>query len=656
MIQSQPEDVGSMMAHDGRCAAVVAAADAAIIGADEHERVVVFNPAAERMLGRSAQDVLGTAVGGLFADDAWSRRRALLPGAAAPQERDELVYALRDGTRFPVELSLTFSSGAGLRYVLVLREVSDRLEEAAEDARLVRALDEERARLESVVEAAPIGIVVYDSSGAIMFNEHAQELLEVELRGGPAAYCHVIRGADGAPLALEQLPSQRALRGESVFGEELTLAPPSGQRRRILGSAVPVRGPGGGIIGAVSVFDDVSVLRRREDEQRFLARAGELLAGSSDYRRSLDQLVHFIVPHLADGCIALSLEENRLVPSAWTCTEAARARTLDELLRDPRAAMEQVGALTPRSDRPELRGPSALPSADGRERLFCERIGVREYLVVPLRARGHVVGAMTMFNAASGRRLGEPELALTAELARLAAQAIDGARLYEAEQRATHARDAMLGIVAHDLRNPLQSIKMLSSMLDRDTKDPAVAQRLQVIQRAAGRMNRLIQDLLDVAKLESGHFGLECTPVPAAELAAEAVEWAQPILDGRRLALAAESALPAVEVDRDRMLQVFSNLLGNAVKFTSRTGVIRIAARSAAGEVVFSVSDDGPGIPAEHLTHIFDRFYQGMASDRRGAGLGLAICRGIVAAHGGHIWAQSEPGAGTTVFFALPVR
>ena len=176
-----------------------------------------------------------------------------------------------------------------------------------------------------------------------------------------------------------------------------------------------------------------------------------------------------------------------------------------------------------------------------------------------------------------------------------------------------------------------------------------------MIQRAAGRMNRLIEDLLDVTGLESGQFGLERAPVPAAELTAEAAEMARPTLEGRRLELTAEASLPSVDVDWDCMLRVFSNLVGNAreVQPGDRNRRRFRAVGRRRGDL--HRERRRAWIPPEHLPRVFDRFYRGKATDRRGSGLGLAICRGIVAAHGGRIWIESEQGRGTSVRFALPV-
>jgi PAS domain S-box-containing protein len=227
-------------------------------------------------------------------------------------------------------------------------------------------------------------------------------------------------------------------------------------------------------------------------------------------------------------------------------------------------------------------------------------------------------------------------------------------------KRAVSTRDDVLSIVAHDLRNPLSTIIAQTSMLER--AEPEFERRDSkprlVIMRSAKRMNDLIQDLLDVAVVEAGELKLTRERLSAADLARDVVEAQKPLAASSGLELRLETLGGVHDVwgDRNRLLRVFDNLIGNALKFTKEGGhvMVRVAARDQ--EIVFSVADTGAGIPAESLAHVFDRFWQaaGRAS-RLGAGLGLPITRGIVEAHGGRIWAESTIGQGSTFFFTIPI-
>ena len=170
-------------------------------------------------------------------------------------------------------------------------------------------------------------------------------------------------------------------------------------------------------------------------------------------------------------------------------------------------------------------------------------------------------------------------------------------------------------------------------------------------------MNRLIQDLLDVAVLETGHLSIDRTPLAPGDVVGEAVEMQQALAAASSIDLRVEVAAdaPAVLADRDRLLQVFDNLIGNALKFTEPGGQVTVGAARGAGGGLFWVADNGRGMAREELRHAFDRFWQASArSGRLGAGLGLPITKGIVEAHGGRIWAESTPGEGSTFFFAIP--
>jgi signal transduction histidine kinase len=261
----------------------------------------------------------------------------------------------------------------------------------------------------------------------------------------------------------------------------------------------------------------------------------------------------------------------------------------------------------------------------------------------------------------SGRGYDADDLALAELLARRAALAVENARLFLHAQEATRARDEMLAVVAHDLRNPLSTITMGASLLLEGTAEhPERTEEhqhhLAIICRSAERMNRLIEDLLDVTRMESGGIRLEPRPEAVGPLLDEGLGMLEPIASAQGLRLEREigGELSPIRVDATRFLQVVSNLVGNAIKFTPRGGRIVIGARSRGREVHFSVSDTGPGIQPEQLPHIFGRFWQARAADRRGIGLGLSIAKGIVDAHGGQIWVESAPGEGSTFHFTVP--
>lgn len=228
-------------------------------------------------------------------------------------------------------------------------------------------------------------------------------------------------------------------------------------------------------------------------------------------------------------------------------------------------------------------------------------------------------------------------------------------------QRAVSARDEIAGVVAHDLRNPVSAVKMLSSALLgwAETRElPAEPrEQLTLIREAALQMDRLIQDLLDVTRLQAGRFVVDTIPVSADALIQGSLRTLRPLVQNAGLELRVElpASLPKVDADSERIGQLLSNLIGNAIKATP-TGNITVAASESKDEVRISVSDTGSGMSKEQLANLFDRSWQPASQIRtRGAGLGLPIARGIVEAHGGKLWVESELGRGSTFHFTLPV-
>jgi signal transduction histidine kinase len=226
----------------------------------------------------------------------------------------------------------------------------------------------------------------------------------------------------------------------------------------------------------------------------------------------------------------------------------------------------------------------------------------------------------------------------------------------DALQQAVNARDEVVAVVSHDLRNPLGTIAAAAGlMLELELPLDQRREHLQIIVRATERMNRLMRDLLDIARIESGGFSVDPEAVEPRQLVEEAIDLLLPLAHERGIELShrVEPDLPSVWADRDRVLQVLSNLVGNGLKFT-RQGGVRVEAARERDEIVFTVQDTGPGIPPEGLAHVFDRFWQQSRSDKQGSGLGLAIVHGIVSAHGGRIWVESRVGEGSTFRFTLP--
>ena len=235
---------------------------------------------------------------------------------------------------------------------------------------------------------------------------------------------------------------------------------------------------------------------------------------------------------------------------------------------------------------------------------------------------------------------------------------VDLRHQFHKERAARQARDHVLGVVSHDLRNPLSVILLGTDSLKDELGQRAILRSMEL---AGRRMRSLIEDLLILTQLEAGTYRLHKTEVGADELLREMLELCQPLAAAKPVSLEVPSPLAPYRLwcDRERLLQVFSNLVGNALKFTPAGGHVSLDVMARDAEAVFVVADDGPGIPGKALPHVFDRFWQAMRSPeerQQGAGLGLSIVKGIIEAHGGRVWVDSRLGEGSRFYFSVPRR
>jgi signal transduction histidine kinase len=298
-----------------------------------------------------------------------------------------------------------------------------------------------------------------------------------------------------------------------------------------------------------------------------------------------------------------------------------------------------------------------LPGGDGLELMQSAAAAGMEAPIIVLTGQGDETLAVELMKAGAVDYL--PKRMLTSE--RLSQSIRQAIRVSQAERRAKQAsrlRDDTLAIVSHDLRNPLGVVEISAGLLRKAVEGTPNAVLVQRIDRAVKRMSRLIDDLLCASRIDSGSLAIQPERVGAATLVAEAVELFAPLAEARRCKLIAEQVDGSVQVlaDRERMNQVFSNVLGNALKYVSEeTGRIRISFEKESEKARFSIHDNGSGIDAASLPHLFERGWKVHQAERDGAGLGLYIAKGIVEAHCGAITVESTPGTGTTVRFWLPV-
>jgi len=387
----------------------------------------------------------------------------------------------------------------------------------------------------------------------------------------------------------------------------------------------------------------------------FLADASKLLAVSLDYRSTWENMAQLAV-QIADCCLIDVLEGESLRRTAVVSpdlrpevtaklAEAMLASVVKQVLKTGRAIVHPDASGDP------VTGPVDENSGHSFE----------SYMCVPLRIRGNVLGTLTLVSVRSGHVFTLNDFLLLEDLALRTVVTFENAQLYADALQAIASRDDVVSAVAHDLKGPLAMVlKLIQTVCGKETSEETLIcdrKQLERIQQLAQQMNTLIDDLLDIARIEARHLHAGREDCPVLPLVNEAMESAYPLAISKSLQLISEISpdLPSVFVDRHRILQVFANLIGNAVKFTPPSGRILVRAERVADDVQFSVQDNGTGISQDEISHVFDRFWQAKKTAHLGTGLGLFIVKGIVESHQGAIWVESGPGAGSKFLFTLPI-
>ncbi|MBS1151612.1 MAG: sensor signal transduction histidine kinase [Myxococcaceae bacterium] len=389
-----------------------------------------------------------------------------------------------------------------------------------------------------------------------------------------------------------------------------------------------------------------------------LADTGRALAATLDLSLTLEMIARLAIPRFADFTMTFLYEHNELKSVSAAHRNNAIERQVAELRTfkpDPHSWITEIlksrqAALVPKLGISNIRDPFVFKLAD--------TLGLDSFIGVPVISRDRVLGVMLFAAAGANRQYDSMDLAMAEEIAYRTALAVDNANLYEVAQSAIRSRDNLMAIVSHDLRNPLNAIFVNLGLLLRSGgagERRKGHRQLELIKLSSDHLNRLVEDLLTASTIDAGCFTANRRPEAVSVLFEDLVSGFEPLAHERGLTLETSPApeVLKVECDRDRMFQVFGNLVANAIKVTPRGGKIRVSAEADGAFVRFSVSDSGPGIAAENIPFLFDRYWKDDTSGKRGTGLGLYIVKGIVETHGGKVWVESQEGA--TFWFTLPV-
>lgn len=513
------------------------------------------------------------------------------------------------------------------------------------------------------------------AADAIITVDHELRIVHFN-RGAEEIFGYAANDALGRHLNILIPPRYRAAHDGHMerFARSAVTARRMGERREIFGlrsdgSEFPAEASISKLVTADGILftvllRDITHQKRTEEGERFLAEAGNELAQTLALDTTLAAIADLPIPRLADASIV------DLVPEIGdTMRRTASTRQRAELTPSLRAVAGHP--LTYDSPSPIIdairRGRREI--VDGVDEEWLEAnadtdviphwraLGARSLMILPLVVAGETIGAITLIRIDGA--FDTEQRVLADKYAAVASTTLANVRLYGAAQQANRARDEVLGVVSHDLRNPISAIAMCARVLKENAPADSAARAdlLDTIRVSTEQVNRLIQDLVDVASIERGKLALEVRDEEPAQLALQALHMFE--LEATEHGVSLEAALPTnlplIAADGGRVVQVLGNLVRNAIKFTPENGRITIGAVPEDAGVRFTVSDTGRGIAPENQTRIFDRYWESSDGARaRGSGLGLSIAKGIVEAHRGQISVRSVPGEGSMFSFTIP--
>lgn len=687
---------------------ILAAGQETFLFLDVDFRVCYANPAAEQLFGRSTASLYGrrpwegwpSAIGGAAEHH---YRRALA------EERHVTFRDQADRSTAPVHLEVNAYPAAGGLAVFVrdISEQQQQLEDARQAALSIwqdqlelenrnrdlmrenaRRSDAERdraaaraseARYRALVEAATQMVWSTDADGQVadipFWRELTGQTVE-EVRG--AGWTNAIHPAD-APGALQRF--RDAVKSRGPYEAQYRLRLRDGSYRWYRARGMPVLAADGSVREWVGLFNEVDRMIRREEGMQFLVDASAALAETLDEEATLDTLARLAVDQLADGAMITLVREGGGMEHVTTRSRdghtaafAAETERMYPLPADagsgyPRAIRTGEAELIPPDAFHEDILPKVAADATHLERL--RRLAMYSGMVVPLVARGHIFGAMTLVLHGPERRrpFDAPDLAVATELGRRAALALDNGRLYAAErrarddaERASHEKSDMLAKVSHETRQPVHATIGWVNTIEMGLHGPVSAAQAEALGRIRQNQLRLLavlNDLLDISRIEAGRLDLHLRPLEVTEII-DAVESAvAPQLRERSVVL--EFPRPSREVvvraDSDQLVGILTNLLGNAAKFTPPGGRVRVHCEQHHDRVHIHVTDTGIGIAPALQGRVFDAFFQvesGFTRTTTGTGLGLSISREAARAMGGDITLESGLGAGSTFTVTLP--
>jgi len=536
-------------------------------------------------------------------------------------------------------------------------------------------------RTEAMVAGMAEGVLLVDGEGRTVFiNPAGQTLLGKRDVGVPItrhAMVYRLRDANERILDPEELPAARALStGREVRDTTVIIAREGTDRVAVSMSATPLQ-EDGRTSGVVVTFRDVTERRRLEEQMQVQAERAQILADAGAFFSSnvdptwVNQAIAERVAEVLGDWSAVILRDGDSkelrVASIYHRDMASLGLAWSYVCRQPLVVGEGIIGQVVATGYPSLT-TGVHPTADKTNPGTYHQSSVKlaSLLILPLRTRREMIGALIIAANDPERAMTDDKLPLAEILAERATLAIENARLYTEQVEARHKvedlsrlKDEFLSIASHELRTPVTSIKgytQLAKMLIKDGDLDTSEEYLDIALDQIDRMSRLILELLDVSRIETGRLEIRREPIEWPQFVREVVQRHHTAASDRRFHVSVPEDGKVVSGDRERLEQVLGNLLENAVKYSPDGSDVTVAVEDRGDSYVTAVCDRGIGIPADELAQVFERFHRGRqvsSTNYGGLGLGLYITKQIVERHGGTIWVESRQGQGTTFQFSL---
>jgi PAS domain S-box-containing protein len=535
-------------------------------------------------------------------------------------------------------------------------------------------------RTETMIAGMSDGVMLVDGEGKTVFiNPAGQALLgssEVAVPIFRQAEVYGLRNESGTALDPKELPAAQALSTGQTVQDRTVMIAREDKQVAVSMNATPLHEEGR-LTGVIVTFRDITERRLLEEEMQVQAERAQILADAGAFFSSnidpnwVTQAIAERVAEVLGDWAAVILkapDSNELrVASIYHRDMASLGLAWSYIYRQPLVVGDGIIGQVVATGYPSLTQNVGAPSAQTDVTSYhVPQMKLASLLILPLRTRREMLGALVIAAHDPERAMNDDNLPLAEVLAERASLAIENAKLYTEQVDArrkvedlSRLKDEFLSIASHELRTPVTSIKgytQLAKTLIRENDLATSEEYLDIALDQIDRMSRLILELLDVSRIETGRLEIRREPIRWTTFVRDVVHH-HPAGSERKLHLSLPEGEKEVSGDRDRLEQVLGNLLENAAKYSPDGSDIYVNVEDRGDQVVTSVCDKGIGIPADELGQVFERFHRGRqvsSTNYGGLGLGLYITKQIVERHGGSIWVDSKERSGTSFFFSLP--